>query len=115
MTAFKNSMFLALAQEDKTFNRENIRGKDHYVGKCIHCNSKIMIEMDGKTVSATIEHITPKTHGGSDDLENLALSCRTCNNQKGCRLDNKNSNDPKLLEVIERLKNRKQDRKRCHK
>ncbi|MGI8669270.1 MAG: HNH endonuclease [Aridibacter sp.] len=26
-----------------------------------------------------VEHIIPKFHGGSDDLENLALACRSCN------------------------------------
>ena len=27
----------------------------------------------------TIDHITPKSLGGSDELENLALACRRCN------------------------------------
>jgi HNH endonuclease len=26
-----------------------------------------------------VEHIFPQAHGGSDDLENLALSCHACN------------------------------------
>lgn len=26
-----------------------------------------------------VEHIYPQAHGGSDDLENLALSCHACN------------------------------------
>lgn len=26
-----------------------------------------------------VEHIVPQSHGGSDDLDNLALSCRACN------------------------------------
>jgi len=29
-----------------------------------------------------IEHITPSSRGGSDDLANLALSCITCNGHK---------------------------------
>ncbi|WP_026072401.1 HNH endonuclease [Nodosilinea nodulosa] len=30
----------------------------------------------------SIEHIIPRSKGGSDDLENLALACQGCNNRK---------------------------------
>jgi 5-methylcytosine-specific restriction endonuclease McrA len=33
-----------------------------------------------------VEHIIPKTHGGSDDLDNLALACIDCNLHKGPNL-----------------------------
>ena len=33
-----------------------------------------------------VEHIRARQHGGSDDLENLALACRRCNAQKGPNL-----------------------------
>ncbi len=33
-----------------------------------------------------IEHIISKEHGGSDDLDNLALSCSRCNLSKGPNL-----------------------------
>src|SRR5437868_14734681 len=33
-----------------------------------------------------IEHILPTVHGGSDDLENLALACIHCNLHKGTNL-----------------------------
>jgi hypothetical protein len=33
-----------------------------------------------------IEHIIPKIHGGTDDLENLALACIDCNLHKGPNL-----------------------------
>lgn len=33
-----------------------------------------------------IEHIRSKSHGGSDDEENLALACRRCNLHKGPNL-----------------------------
>lgn len=33
-----------------------------------------------------IEHITPKIHGGSDELDNLALACADCNLHKGTNL-----------------------------
>jgi hypothetical protein len=30
-----------------------------------------------------VEHVVPRSHGGVDDLSNLALSCATCNFAKG--------------------------------
>ena len=33
-----------------------------------------------------VEHIVPRMHGGSDDLENLALACIDCNLHKGSNL-----------------------------
>jgi len=33
--------------------------------------------------SATTEHIIPRSLGGSDDSENLAMSCNRCNNARG--------------------------------
>jgi hypothetical protein len=30
-----------------------------------------------------VEHVTPVAAGGTDDLDNLALSCRACNSRKG--------------------------------
>lgn len=33
-----------------------------------------------------IEHIIPKIHGGTDDLDNLALACIDCNLHKGPNL-----------------------------
>lgn len=40
-------------------------------------------EEPGYKNSATIEHIIPKHHGGSDRLKNLAMSCLRCNNTRG--------------------------------
>jgi 5-methylcytosine-specific restriction endonuclease McrA len=34
---------------------------------------------------ATIEHLTPKSQGGTDDLANLVLACKLCNSSRGNR------------------------------
>lgn len=38
-------------------------------------------------IPLTIEHVVPKVRGGSDHQANLWLSCRTCNEKKGIRVE----------------------------
>jgi 5-methylcytosine-specific restriction endonuclease McrA len=45
--------------------------------KCAYC---------GKAdIPLEVEHITPKSRGGSNRISNLAIACRTCNQKKGNR------------------------------
>ena len=39
----------------------------------------------GATCNLSIDHIVPRSRGGSDELENLAVACRVCNSRKGAR------------------------------
>ncbi|WP_414039402.1 RNA-guided endonuclease IscB [Acidithiobacillus sp. M4-SHS-6] len=43
--------------------------------KCAYC--------DAEHTPLTIDHIHPKSKGGSDRVSNLALACHTCNQRKG--------------------------------
>ena len=43
--------------------------------RCAYCGAK--------DVPLQIEHINPRTRGGSDRVSNLALACEPCNQQKG--------------------------------
>lgn len=45
-----------------------------------------------------VEHILPKKHGGTDDLDNLALACIDCNLHKG---SNVAGYDPQTGELTE--------------
>jgi len=47
-------------------------------GCCEYCRSQARFAIQ----SFSIEHITPKSKGGDELLENLALACQGCNNHK---------------------------------
>lgn len=80
------------------------------VGKCIHCNSKLsMLPTGQRGPSATLEHIVPRTHGGTNALTNLAIACRRCNGSKA-KLDARAFSDPTLQRVIARLQTRREAR-----
>jgi 5-methylcytosine-specific restriction endonuclease McrA len=62
--------------------------------------------------NATLEHIVPKHHGGTDAPENLAVACARCNQGKGKRLDKRRADDPTLVKVIATLQERRKQRLR---
>ena len=54
-------------------------------GKCTYCNVKIN-PFDRKAPDGfQIDHVVPRSHGGSDEPDNLAPACRACNNSKARR------------------------------
>ncbi|MGV8131884.1 MAG: HNH endonuclease [Candidatus Pacearchaeota archaeon] len=42
--------------------------------------------VNGKEIMMTIDHIIPKSKGGSNDMENLQPMCSNCNEKKGDRI-----------------------------
>jgi hypothetical protein len=51
--------------------------------RCGYCQTQEIIS----GVPLTVEHILPKARGGSDDEQNLWLSCRLCNEAKGILIE----------------------------
>ena len=49
--------------------------------RCEYCHAPQSIS----NFEFEVEHITPVSSGGNDDMENLALSCRACNAFKSTR------------------------------
>lgn len=50
--------------------------------RCCWCG----VECDarrGRKTSATVEHVVPKSQGGADEWENMALACSDCNGKRG--------------------------------
>jgi len=56
---------------------------------------------DASQVRLEIDHIVPKSRGGSDRVSNLTISCRSCNEKKGAQfIDKFLTNKPKRLSKI---------------
>lgn len=51
--------------------------------RCGYCQTQELVS----GVPLTIEHIIPIAHGGTDDEDNLWLSCRLCNEIKGTLIE----------------------------
>jgi hypothetical protein len=63
--------------------------------RCEYCQ---LPQEDSPLAVLHVEHILPKIHGGTDDMENLALACIDCNLHKGPNLTGM---DPETNQVTE--------------
>ena len=61
--------------------RRQVRQRAH--DRCEYCLTR---QEDDPLFPFHIEHIRPRQHEGSDDLQNLALACYHCNRHKGPNL-----------------------------
>ena len=111
MSGRRDRLLRWVAATDSTFELIRHTAGRMLAGKCIHCRRRIVVGLDAATqTSATLEHIVPKSHGGTDALDNLALACPRCNHGKGTRLDHRPLNDPTLQEVVATLQERRRER-----
>jgi 5-methylcytosine-specific restriction endonuclease McrA len=51
--------------------------------RCEYCQRE---QSTSPLIPLQIEHVTPRKHGGTDDVQNLALACAECNLHKGSDL-----------------------------
>lgn len=110
----KRETILAIVATDATFVRAAYRDGEAWIGKCLHCGAHLVVGLDGEPISrATIEHILPQTHGGTNELANLGLACARCNSQKGVRHDIRRRDDPKLVALVEALLAKRRERWRA--
>jgi len=78
-----------IARTDNTF----VYVDGQWVGKCLICNGRL--SFDGRSgFGANVEHIVPRTEGGTHDLLNLGLTHPRCNAEKGRRWDNRQRRPP---------------------
>lgn len=56
--------------------RQTVRERANYL--CEYCHSPERLSAN----RFTVDHLIPKSLSGSDDLNNLALACRRCNERR---------------------------------
>lgn len=72
------------------YGKKLIYGRDN--GQCVYCSAYVPFG------GFTVEHIYPRFLGGDNSIENLCVSCKKCNLDKGGK-----EPDPK---VVKRIKDR---------
>ena len=111
MSRNRRDRILQIVLTDASFTPKTVRGERVWVGRCIHCDRKLMVDTSGEALGPiTIEHILPRNHGGDNAVTNLALACKRCNNVKGYRLDHLPLSDPRLARSIEQLRKVRKER-----
>jgi len=64
---------------------------------CEYCH---LHQDDSPLATLHVEHIIPRIHGGTDELDNLALACIDCNLHKGPNLTGIDPQTNKLTELF---------------
>jgi 5-methylcytosine-specific restriction endonuclease McrA len=66
-----------LPKQTVKFNRRNIFARDH--NQCQYCGKKF------PTSELSLDHVVPRSQGGTSTWENIVCACVTCNVRKGGR------------------------------
>ncbi len=74
-TIVRLRVYIRVPYKKIVLSRKNILRRDNH--KCQYCSRA--------DVTLTIDHIVPKSKGGTDSWENLVAACVKCNNKKGDR------------------------------
>ena len=64
---------------------------------CEYCH---LHQDDSPLAALHVEHVIPKAHGGTDELDNLALACIDCNLHKGTNLTGIDPQTNKVTELF---------------
>ena len=83
-TVYSNEKKAALAFKTakKVYKRTRLAEAQNW--RCCWCGTDTIPEPN-KRNSVTLEHILPKSQGGSDEMDNLAAACAHCNSRRGTK------------------------------
>jgi 5-methylcytosine-specific restriction endonuclease McrA len=74
--------------------------------RCEYCQ---LHQEDSPLAVLHVEHIVPRIHGGTDDLDNLALACIDCNLHKGTNLTGIDPESSQVTELFHPRRHRWED------
>lgn len=82
MTLYKdpNQVTIAVKVARNVYLRTRVAEAQNW--RCCWCGVECDVRRGRKT-SATVEHVVPKSLGGADEWENMALACSSCNGRRG--------------------------------
>lgn len=106
----RGALLEEIARSDVTFSEQDGR----WTGKCLICNGWLSFD-PRRPEGVSIEHIVPRTRGGTNDLANLARAHPSCNGEKGRNWDNRRGRRGRSEEydrLIERLQRERVRRRR---
>ena len=70
-------------------------------GLCFWCGRKLILPVSGnadqRVNTATMDHLIPKSKGGSNRSGNFVVACPGCNRSRGCQYVNPSNNEPLFL------------------
>lgn len=69
-------------EDQGTLNRQHWYKTEHGYSMSSEANAHILRH------TATVDHITPKSRGGTNDLNNLVIACHPCNTGRGAAREN---------------------------
>ena len=75
-TVIRLRRYIRIPHKEIPLTRKNLLHRDHY--SCQYCGLK--------SSDLTIDHITPRSKGGTDSWDNVVASCQRCNVKKGDRI-----------------------------
>lgn len=75
--SMKGRLHTAVMQGRRETIYKMIAKKNEGIVPCFVCGKHV------KNRNATLEHIIPKSKGGSDDMQNLSISHYQCNQRRG--------------------------------
>jgi 5-methylcytosine-specific restriction endonuclease McrA len=79
---FKMTIFCAMKTKQKRDRRARLLKKNG--SRCYLCHETFLPNQ------LTLDHLKPRSRGGSNKLENLRLACFPCNNRRSDRLERAN-------------------------
>jgi len=86
--------------------RTKARVRERAGNRCEYCK---LHQEDSPLAALHVEHILPKSHGGGDDLDNLALACIDCNLHKGTNLTGIDAQTNQVTELFHPRRERWED------
>jgi len=70
----RTKTFVNIPYVNVNLSRENVFKRDRYT--CVYCG-------ENRRKLLTVDHIIPKSKGGTNSWKNLVCCCHSCNNEKG--------------------------------